>query len=58
MEDPSECPEVVPEEASEKINRKKLRKNLEDKNKNPYLCTTFRKKLIEKSSLRNLHIQQ
>ena len=26
MEDPSECPEVVPKEASEKINRKKLRK--------------------------------
>ena len=41
-----------------KINRKKLRKNLEDKNKNPYLCTTFRKKPIEKSSLRKLHIQQ
>ena len=38
--------------------KKKLRKNLEDKNKNPYLCTTFRKKPIEKSSLRKLHIQQ
>ena len=38
--------------------KKKLRKKLEDKNKNPYLCTTFRKKPIEKSSLRKLHIQQ
>ena len=59
LEDPSECPEVVPKELPKKINRKKnFEKNLEDKNKNPYLCTTFRKKPIEKSSLRKLHIQQ
>ena len=26
--------------------KKNFRKNLEDKNKNPYLCTTFRKKRL------------
>ena len=58
LEESKQISDIRPAVFRKNKSKKNFEKNLEDKNKNPYLCTTFRMKPIEKSSLRKLHIQQ